>query len=136
MSTFILHSQANLQIKKNTQLFFTSHPRGHSQQSLSKYSASFPSIIPLQTSHTRARVSHIIKVKSKSISYHAFFLSFPLALFLPARQGEREQLVSTWNQAFSQELIAWNPLLDYLPSIALEYSYSTSYASKKDTTSA
>ncbi|KAM1427036.1 hypothetical protein ACFXTO_019662 [Malus domestica] len=94
----------------------------------------FLPIIPLQTSHTRARVSHIIRVKSKSISYHAFSLSFPLALFLPARQREREQSVNTWNQASSQELTAWNPLSDYLPGIALEYSYSTSYDSREDTT--
>ncbi|KAM1736763.1 hypothetical protein ACFXTH_015040 [Malus domestica] len=90
----------------------------------------------MQTSHTRVRVSHIIRVKSKSIPYHAFSLSFPLALFLPARQGEREQSVSTWNEASSQELTAWNPLPDYLPGIALEYSFSTSYASRDDTTSA
>ncbi|KAM2766092.1 hypothetical protein COP1_022052 [Malus domestica] len=90
----------------------------------------------MQTSHTRARVSHIIRVKSKSIPYHVFSLSFPLALFLPTRQGEIEQSVNTWNQASSQELIAWNPLLDYLPGIALEYSSSTSYASRDDTTSA
>ncbi|KAM2731184.1 hypothetical protein EV2_034880 [Malus domestica] len=95
-----------------------------------------PPIIPLQTSYTRARISHIIRVKSKSIPYHAFSLSFPLALFLPAGQGEREQLVSTWNQASNQELTTWNPLPDYLPGIALEYSSSTSYASKEDTTSA
>ncbi|KAM2035298.1 hypothetical protein ACFX16_038406 [Malus domestica] len=108
---------------------------GHSQQSLSKYSASFPPIIPLQTNHTIARVSHIIRVKIKSIPYHAFSMSFPLALFLPARQGEREQSVSTWNQASRQELTAWNPLPDYLPGIALEYSSSTSYSSREDTIS-
>ncbi|KAM2141705.1 hypothetical protein ACFX1Q_007942 [Malus domestica] len=115
----------------------SSYLRGHSQRSLLKYSVFFPPpIIPLQTSYTRARISHIIGVKSKSIPYHAFSLSFPLALFLPARQREREQLVSTWNQASNQELTAWNLLLDYLPGIALEYSSSTSYASREDTTSA
>ncbi|KAM2040588.1 hypothetical protein ACFX16_034505 [Malus domestica] len=114
----------------------SSYLRGHSQRSLSKYSASFPPIIPLQTSYTRARISHIIRVKSKSIPYHAFSLSFLLALFLPARQGEREQSVSTWNQASSQELTAWNPLPDYLPGIALEYSSSTSYVSREDSASA
>ncbi|KAM1343999.1 hypothetical protein ACFX2F_008133 [Malus domestica] len=96
----------------------------------------FLPIISLQTRHTIARVSHIVGVKSKSIPYHAFFLSFPLALFLPVRQEEREQSVSTWNQASSQELTAWNPLPDYLSGIALEYSSSTSYASREDTTSA
>ncbi|KAM2829583.1 hypothetical protein PS2_035233 [Malus domestica] len=90
----------------------------------------------MQTSHSRARVSHIIRVKSKGIPYHAFSLSFPLALFLLARQGEIEQSVSTWNQASSQELTAWNPLPDYLPGIAFKYSSSTSYASREDTTSA
>ncbi|KAM1035082.1 hypothetical protein ACFX2H_038034 [Malus domestica] len=114
----------------------SSYLRGHSQRSLSKYSIFFPPIIPMQTSHTKARVSHIIRVKSKSIPYHAFSLSFPLPLFLPARQGEKEQSVSTWNQASSQELTAWNLLPDYLLGIALEYSSSTSYASRKDTTSA
>ncbi|KAM2558087.1 hypothetical protein TB2_015131 [Malus domestica] len=115
----------------------SSYLRGHSQRSLSKYSAFFPPpIIPLQTSYTRARISHIIRVKSKSIPYHAFSLSFPLALFLPARQGEREQSVSTWNQASSQELTAWNPLPDYLPGIALEYSSSTFYVSREDSASA
>ncbi|KAM1478892.1 hypothetical protein ACFX2I_026261 [Malus domestica] len=55
---------------------------------------------------------------------------------LPARQGEREQSVSTWNQASSQELTAWNPLPDYLPGIALEYSSSTCYVSREDYASA
>ncbi|KAM2171030.1 hypothetical protein ACFX1R_036171 [Malus domestica] len=114
----------------------SSYLRGHSQRSLSKYSTFFPPIILMQTSHTRVRVSYIIRVKSKSIPYHAFSLSFPLPLFLPARQGEREQSVSIWNQASNQELTAWNPLPDYLPGIALKYSSSTSYASRKDTTSA
>ncbi|KAM1116119.1 hypothetical protein ACFX19_006781 [Malus domestica] len=114
----------------------SSYLRGHSQRNLSKYSAFFPPIIPMQTSHTRARVSHIIRVKSKSISYYAFSLSFLLPLFLPARQGEREQSINTWNQASSQELTAWNPMPDYLPGIALEYSSSTSYTFREDTTSA
>ncbi|KAM1980084.1 hypothetical protein ACFX15_036733 [Malus domestica] len=119
--------------KKNAQLFFTSE-KTLSAESLEILSFFSPLIIPLQTSHTRARVSHIIRVKSKSIPYHAFSLSFHLALFLPARQGEREQSVSTWNQASSQELTTWNPLPDYLPDIAFEYSSSISYASKEDAT--
>ncbi|KAM1371607.1 hypothetical protein ACFX14_041834 [Malus domestica] len=117
-STFLHIQEGTLsRVSQNTQLLFLS-------------------IIPLQTSYTRTTVSHIIRVKSKSITYHAFSLSFPLALFLPARQGEREQLASTWNQASSQELTAWNPLPDYLSGIALKYSSSTSYASKEYTTSA
>ncbi|KAM1570687.1 hypothetical protein ACFX10_035658 [Malus domestica] len=90
----------------------------------------------MQTSYTKATVSHIIRVKSKSIPYHIFSLCFHLALFLSARQGEKEQSVSIWNQASNQELTAWNPLPDYLSGIALEYSSSTSYAFREDTTSA
>ena len=56
---------------------------------------SSPSIIPMPTSHIRARISHIIRVESKSIPYHAFSLSFPLPLLLPAGQGERMQSVGT-----------------------------------------
>ncbi|KAM2345649.1 hypothetical protein ACFXTH_009495 [Malus domestica] len=110
-SSIVLHIREGTlsRVSRNTQLLFLQ-------------------IIPLQTSHTRVRVSHIIRVKSKSIPYHAFSLSFPLALFLPSRQGEREQPVRTWNQASIQEPLAWNLLPDYLPGIALEYSSSTSYA--------
>ncbi|KAM1772282.1 hypothetical protein ACFX11_047003 [Malus domestica] len=122
-----LHPQRTSRLAK--MLNPSSYLRGHSQRNLSKYSAFFPPpppIIPLQTRYTRARISHIIRVESKSITYHAFSLSFPLALFLPARQGERKQSVSTWNQASSQELTAWNPLPDYLPGIALETRADTS----------
>ena len=48
--------------------------------------------IPLQTSHTRARVSHIIRDESKSISYHAISLSFPLSLFLPAKTRTKKAI--------------------------------------------
>ncbi|KAM1382422.1 hypothetical protein ACFX2F_034895 [Malus domestica] len=69
-STFLHIREGTLsKVSRNTQLLFLP-------------------IIPLQTSHTRTRVFHIIRVKSKSIPYHAFSLSFPLALFLLARQGE------------------------------------------------
>ncbi|WP_265438756.1 hypothetical protein, partial [Klebsiella pneumoniae] len=51
----------------------------------------FPSSIgiPLQTNHTKAKVPHIIRDESKSISYHAFSLSLSLFLFFPAEHGER-----------------------------------------------
>ncbi|KAM1305791.1 hypothetical protein FF1_023144 [Malus domestica] len=127
-------SSTDRQTCKNAQPFLISE-RALPTKPLEILSFLPPPIIHMQTSHTRARVSHIIRVKSKSIPYHAFSLSFPLPLFLPARQGEREQSVSTLNQASSQELTAWNPLPDYLPGIALEYSSATSYASRKDTTS-
>ena len=132
MSTSIPNGQADLQKCSTLHHIWEDTPN----EAFRNIQLSFPPIIPLQTSYTRARISHIIRVKSKSIPYHAFSLSFPLTLFLPARQGEREQSVSTWNQASSQELTAWNPLPDYLPGIALEYSSSTSYASREDTASA
>ncbi|KAM1268172.1 hypothetical protein EV2_000552 [Malus domestica] len=94
--------------KKNAQLFFTS------ERALSAESLEILSFFP--SDNTFENKPH----QSKSISYH---------------QGEREQSVSTLNQASSQELTAWNPLPDYLPGIALEYSSSTSYVSREDTTS-
>ncbi|KAM1848291.1 hypothetical protein ACFX14_012449 [Malus domestica] len=118
--------------KKNAQLFFTSE-RALSAESLEILSFFSPDNTSANKPHQSKSISYH-QVKSKSISYHVFSLSFPLALFLPARQGQREQSFSTWNQASSQELITWNPLPDYLPGIALEYSYSTSYASREDTT--
>ena len=132
MSTSIPNGQADLQKCSTLPHIWEGTPN----EAFRNIQLSFPPIIPLQTSYTRARISHIIRVKSKSIPYHAFSLSFLLALFLPARQGEREQSVSTWNQASRQELTAWNPLLDYLPGIALEYSSSTSYVSREDSASA
>ena len=132
MSTFILHGQADLQKCPTLPHIWKGTPNEASRNT----QLSFPPIIPLQTSYTRARISHIIRVKSKSIPYHAFSLFFLLALFLPARQGEREQSVSTWNQASSQELTSWNPLPDYLPGIALEYSSSSYYVSREDSASA
>ncbi|KAM2859849.1 hypothetical protein COP2_025221 [Malus domestica] len=58
-----------------------------------------------------------MKVESKSISYNAFSLSFSLSLF-------------------SSGTDCLEPLPDYLPSLALEYSFSTSYASSSSTISA
>ncbi|KAM1052610.1 hypothetical protein ACFX13_000215 [Malus domestica] len=95
-----------------------------SQQSLSSHSVF---LIPWDTSAnnpSKAKVFHIMKVESKSISYHAFSLSFSLSLFSSAGQGEREQ---------SADL---EPLPDCLPSLAIEYLSLTSYASSSSTTSA
>ncbi|KAM2701872.1 hypothetical protein EV2_003661 [Malus domestica] len=44
---------------------------------------------------SKAKVSYIIKIESKSISYHAISLSFPLPLLLSAKQGERKRSVET-----------------------------------------
>ncbi|TQD81554.1 hypothetical protein C1H46_032886 [Malus baccata] len=52
-----------------------------------------------------------MKVESKSISYHAFSLSFSMSLFSSAEQGEREQSASTWYQSSDLEPTAWNPFL-------------------------
>ena len=122
MSTSIPNGQADLQKCSTLHHIWEGTPN----KAFRNIQLSFPPIIPLQTSYTRARISHIIRVKSKSIPYHAFSLSFPLALFLPARQGERKQSVSTWNQASSQELTAWNPLPD-------TSAWGTDRASEKDT---
>ncbi|KAM2646743.1 hypothetical protein TB1_000062 [Malus domestica] len=73
MSTFTLQSKAYL-------LNLSSSPKMYSQRSLSSYSVF---LIPWSTSankSSRAKVFHIMKVESKSISYHAFYLSFSLSL--------------------------------------------------------
>ncbi|KAM2301674.1 hypothetical protein ACFX1S_032568 [Malus domestica] len=49
--------------------------------------------------------------KCKSISYHAFSLSFSLSLFSSAGQEEREQSASIWYQSSDLEPTAWNPFL-------------------------
>ena len=80
--------------------------------------------MPLQTSHSRAKVSHIIRVESESISYHAFSLTFSLSSLFTIGQWERERSAGVWNQPFKLERIAWNSFPDCLPSLALEYSSS------------
>ncbi|KAM1040912.1 hypothetical protein ACFX1X_030470 [Malus domestica] len=82
-----------------------------SQQSLSSHSVF---LIPWDTSAnnpSKAKAFHIMKVESKSISYHVFSLSFSLSLFSLAGQREREQSASTWYQSSDLEPTAWNPFL-------------------------
>ncbi|KAM0986119.1 hypothetical protein ACFX2C_013324 [Malus domestica] len=101
MSTFTLHSKADI----------SSSPRMPSQQSFSSHSVF---LIPWGTSannSSKAKVFHIMKVESKSISYHAFSLSFSLSLFSLAGQEERKQSASTWYQYSDLEPTAWNPFL-------------------------
>ena len=89
----------------------SSSPKMHSQRILSSHSVF---LIPWDTPANnpfKAKVFHIIKVESKSISYHAFSLSFSLSLFSSAGQGEREQSASTWYQSSDLEPTAWNPFL-------------------------
>ncbi|KAM1156645.1 hypothetical protein ACFX2B_027115 [Malus domestica] len=79
-----------------------------SQRSISSHSVF---LIPWGTSannSSKAKVFHIMKVESKSISYHAFSLSFSLSLFSPTGQGEREQSASTWYQSSDLEPTACN----------------------------
>ncbi|KAM2585808.1 hypothetical protein TB2_046623 [Malus domestica] len=83
----------------------------HSQRSLSSHSVF---LIPWGTfanNPSRAKVFHIMKVESKSISYHVFSLSFSLSLFSPAGQGEKEQSTSNWYQSSDLEPTAWNSFL-------------------------
>ncbi|KAM1724217.1 hypothetical protein ACFX11_022681 [Malus domestica] len=104
MSTFTLHSKADIHN-------LPSSLRMPSQRSLSSHSVF---LIPWDTSannSSKAKVFHIMKVESKSISYHAFFLSFSLSLFSSAGQGQREQSASTWYQSSDLEPTAWNPFL-------------------------
>ena len=104
MSTSIPNGQADLQKCSTLSLIWEGTPN----EAFRNIQLSFPPIIPLQTSYTRARISHIIRVKSKSIPYHAFSLSLSLSLSTPAGQGEREQSVGTWNQTSNLELTAWS----------------------------
>ncbi|KAM1271172.1 hypothetical protein ACFX2J_032019 [Malus domestica] len=72
MSTFTLHCKADIHN-------LSSSPRMPSQRSLSSHSVF---LIPWGTSannSSKAKVFHIMKVESKSISYHAFSLSFSLS---------------------------------------------------------
>ncbi|KAM2027557.1 hypothetical protein ACFX1T_019833 [Malus domestica] len=103
MSTFTLHCKA--------EIHNPSSPRMPSQQSLLSHSVF---LIPWDTSAnnpSKAKVFHIMKVERKSISYHAFSLSFSLSLFSPAGQGEIEQSTSTWYQSSDLEPTTWNPFL-------------------------
>ncbi|KAM1270954.1 hypothetical protein ACFX2J_031826 [Malus domestica] len=74
MSTFTLHGKEDIHnIPSSSRMPF--------QQTLSSHSVF---LIPWGTSAinpSKAKVFHIMKVESKSISYHAFSLSFSLSLF-------------------------------------------------------
>ncbi|KAM2564730.1 hypothetical protein TB2_012993 [Malus domestica] len=90
-----------------------------SQRRLSSHSVF---LVPWGTSannSSKAKVFHIMKVESKSISYHAFSLSFSLSLFSSTGQGEREQSASIWYQSSDLKPIVWNPfLIAYLASLS------------------
>ncbi|KAM1447025.1 hypothetical protein ACFXTO_006169 [Malus domestica] len=104
----------------------------HSQRILLSYSVY---LIPWDTPANnpfKAKVFHIIKVESKSISYHAFSLSFSLSLFYDKeKECNQQHLVSIFRSGAN----CLEPLPDCLPSLALEYSSFSSYASVLSTTS-
>ncbi|KAM2673755.1 hypothetical protein EV2_015016 [Malus domestica] len=100
-----------------------------SQQSFLSHSVFF---IPWDTSAnnpSKAKVFHIIKVESKSISYHAFSLSFSLSLFFTYGTRRKRAISQHLVSIFRSGTNCLEPLPDCLPSLALEYSFSISYAS-------
>ncbi|KAM1566672.1 hypothetical protein ACFX11_045921 [Malus domestica] len=124
MSPFTLHCKTDIHN-------LSSSPRMPFQQTLSSHSVF---LIPWGTSannSSKAKVFHIMKVENKSISYHAFSMSFTLSLFWDNEKKSNQP-------ALGINLPIWNrlPLPDCLPSLALEYLSSTSYASSSSTTSA
>ncbi|KAM2437355.1 hypothetical protein ACFX1W_014471 [Malus domestica] len=63
----------------------------------------------------KAKVSHIARVESKSISYHAFSLSFPLSLFLPTKTRIKKTICRNFHSNSGKEPTTWNPsLIAYL----------------------
>ncbi|KAM1904108.1 hypothetical protein ACFX13_041538 [Malus domestica] len=129
MSTFTLNCKADIHNP-------SSSPRMPSQQSLSSHSVF---LIPWDTSAnnpSKAKVFHIMKVESKSISYHAFSLFFSLSLFSSAGTRRKRVISQHLVSIFQSGTDCLEPLPDCLPSLALEYSSSTSYASSSSTTSA
>ncbi|KAM2354660.1 hypothetical protein ACFX1X_009367 [Malus domestica] len=100
-----------------------------SQQSLSSHSVFF---IPWDTSannSSKAKVFHIMKVESMSISYHVFSLSLSLSLFFTCMTRRKRAISQHLVSIFRSGTDCLEPLPDCLPSLALEYSFSTSYAS-------
>ncbi|KAM2205661.1 hypothetical protein ACFX1S_025127 [Malus domestica] len=100
-----------------------------SQQNLSSHSLF---LIPCDNSAnnpSKEKVFHIMKVESKSISYHVFSLSFSLSLFFTCRTRRKRAISQHLVSIFRSGTDCLEPLPDCLPSLALEYSFSTSYAS-------
>ncbi|KAM1453528.1 hypothetical protein ACFX15_002982 [Malus domestica] len=81
----------------------SSSPKMHSQRILSSHSVF---LIPWDTPANnpfKAKVFHIIKVESKSISYHAFSMSFSLSLFSDKEKESNQP-------AFGINLPIWSQL--------------------------
>ncbi|KAM2068762.1 hypothetical protein FF2_000362 [Malus domestica] len=122
MSTFTLHCKADIHN-------LSSSPRMPSQQSLTSHSVF---LIPWDTfanNPSKVKVFHIMKVESKSISYHAFSLSFSLSLFFTCETRRKRAISQHLVSIFRSGTDCLEPLPDCLPSLAPEYSFSTSYAS-------
>ncbi|KAM2068492.1 hypothetical protein ACFX16_000109 [Malus domestica] len=62
--------------------------------------------------------------RNKSISYHAFSLSFPLSLFLPAKTRIKKAICRNLHSNSGQGTDYREPLAGCLPGFALEYSSS------------
>ncbi|KAM1848769.1 hypothetical protein ACFX14_012863 [Malus domestica] len=95
MSTFTLHSKADIHN-------LPSSPRMPFQQTLLSH---LVFLIPWGTSannSSKAKVFHIMKVESKSISYHAFSLSFSMLLFWDKEKESNQSALGInlpiWNQ--------------------------------------
>ncbi|KAM2195676.1 hypothetical protein ACFX1R_029652 [Malus domestica] len=95
MSPFTLHCKADIHNS-------SSSPRMPFQQTFSSHSVFF---IPWGTSannSSKEKVFHIMKVESKSISYHVFSLSFSLSLFWDKEKKSNQPALGInlpiWNQ--------------------------------------
>lgn len=124
MSTFVFHGKADLQKKKKCPTLPHLRERIPNKASRNTQCSSSHGI-PLQINHTRARVSHIIRDKSKSIPYHAFSLSFPLSLFFPAKTRIKKAICRNLHSNLQSGTDCLEPLHVCFPCIALEYSSST-----------
>ncbi|KAM1721189.1 hypothetical protein ACFX12_022756 [Malus domestica] len=100
-----------------------------SQQNLSSHSVFFIPWDTFANNPSKAKVFHIMKVESKSIAYHAFSLSFSLSLFFTCGTRRKKAISQHLVSIFRSRTDCLEPLLDCLPSLALEYLFSTSYAS-------
>ncbi|KAM3004176.1 hypothetical protein FF2_034453 [Malus domestica] len=106
-----------------------------SQRSLSSYLVFF---IPWGTSvnnSSKAKIFHIMKCKQKYLISCFLPVLFFVVVFICETRRKRaisQHLVSIFRSGTD----CLEPLPDCLPSLALEYSSSTSYASSSSTTSA
>ena len=115
MSSFTLHSKADIHNLSSSLRTFL-HLRECLPNEASRVTqCSLFLGVPLQANDSKAKVSHITRVESKSISYHAFSLSFPLSLFLPTKTRIKKTICRNFHSNSGKEPTAWNPsLIAYL----------------------